>query len=73
MRASPIPPLVLGFCLFAVDVMGAAPTEAIADTYRGEGKRLVAEDLPFTETEVACFWPVYQRYQAELSQLSQRA
>lgn len=72
MRASPIPALVLGLCLFAADVLGAAPAEVTADAYSEERRRLIAADLPLTETEATRFWPVYERYQAELSQLLQR-
>lgn len=72
MRASLVSKLVLGLYLFAAHTLGAVPTNETPDAYSEERRHLIAEDLPLTETEAARFWPLYERYQAELSQLLQR-
>jgi hypothetical protein len=72
MHASPFRALALGLCLGAAEVLGAAPAEVNADIYSEERRRLIAEDLPLTEIEAARFWPVYERYQADLARLLQR-
>ena len=37
---------------------------------RSERKQLVAANLPLTDTEATKFWPVYDRYTAELTKLN---
>lgn len=37
---------------------------------RSERKKIVAENLPLTETEAAKFWPVYDRYIAETTKVN---
>jgi len=37
---------------------------------RSERKQLVAANLPLTDTEATKFWPVYDRYTAEMTKLN---
>ena len=37
---------------------------------RSERKKIVAANLPLTETEAAKFWPVYDRYMAETTKIN---
>ena len=52
------------------------PTEAdlgvLLDTIRANRRALVAVNLNLTEAEAAKFWPVYDRYQAEINAVGDR-
>ena len=41
--------------------------ELIRKDLRSEKKRIIALNVPFTETEATKFWPVYDQYAAEMS------
>ena len=40
--------------------------QAVLDQIKADKKLLVAENMQLTETEAKAFWPVYEKYQAEL-------
>jgi hypothetical protein len=44
----------------------------VRDKIRADKKLLIAENLPLTAAEAKAFWPVYDRYQQELSALNDR-
>jgi hypothetical protein len=41
--------------------------ELLRHNLRGEKKKLIALNVPLTETEATKFWPVYDQYAAEMS------
>jgi hypothetical protein len=45
---------------------------AQAEQSRRDRERLVADNLPMTEPEAKAFWPLYQRFEQDLSALTQR-
>jgi uncharacterized membrane-anchored protein YhcB (DUF1043 family) len=51
----------------AADNMGI-----VLEKIRADKKLFVAENMQLTETEAKAFWPIYQRYQDELSILHAR-
>jgi hypothetical protein len=46
--------------------------QMVRDKIRADKKLLIAEHLPLTAAEAKAFWPVYDRYQGELSALNDR-
>ncbi|HSF29152.1 MAG TPA: hypothetical protein VLK82_01575 [Candidatus Tectomicrobia bacterium] len=46
--------------------------QLVRDKIRADKKLLIAENLALTESEAKAFWPVYDRYQQELSTLNDR-
>jgi hypothetical protein len=68
--------------LVALLVCAAAPTragdtdeaspETLLETLRSNKKALVEVNLQLTEEEARAFWPVYDRYQQELSAVQER-
>jgi hypothetical protein len=66
--------LVVGLALLLLVFVGTVlAQDKTADTMRiltekvkGDKKLLVAENMQFTEAEAKAFWPVYEKYQAEL-------
>jgi hypothetical protein len=49
-----------------------ANLEVLRDTIRANKKALVAVNLTLTDTEAASFWPLYDRYEAELKGVNDR-
>ncbi|HZP40739.1 MAG TPA: hypothetical protein VFD84_04410 [Candidatus Binatia bacterium] len=55
---------------------GEAPTadlDILRDAIRANRKALVAANLPLSDEEAAQFWPLYERYQAELKPVQDRS
>jgi hypothetical protein len=50
-----------------------ANVQILLDTIRANRKALVAANLQLTDTEAAAFWPLYDKYQAELNGVQDRA
>jgi hypothetical protein len=46
--------------------------QMVRDKIRADKKLLIAENLSLTAAEAKAFWPVYDRYQQELSALNDR-
>jgi G:T/U-mismatch repair DNA glycosylase len=46
--------------------------QMLRDKIRADKKLLIAENLPLTEAEAKAFWPVYEKYQKEMSALNDR-
>jgi hypothetical protein len=46
--------------------------QMVRDKIRADKKLLIADNLPLTAAEAKAFWPVYDRYQRELSTLNDR-
>jgi hypothetical protein len=46
--------------------------QMVRDKIRADKKLLIGENLPLTSAEAKAFWPVYDRYQRELSALNDR-
>jgi hypothetical protein len=46
--------------------------QLVRDKIRANKKLFIAENLQLTESEAKAFWPVYDRYQQELSTLNDR-
>src|SRR5262245_31956293 len=46
--------------------------EILRDTIRANKKALVAVNLTLTDEEAAKFWPLYERYQKELTEVQDR-
>ena len=68
---------VLPLFLFAAAPAGAgeadeASMEILRDTLRSNKKALVAVNLALSDEEARAFWPVYDRYQAELTVVGDR-
>ena len=63
-------------CCFAAPIRAGEADEAsleiLRDTLRSNKKALVDVNLQLTDTEAAAFWPVYDRYQAELRAVQDR-
>jgi hypothetical protein len=49
-----------------------ASMEILRDTLRSNKKALVAVNLALSDAEAGAFWPVYDRYQAELTVVADR-
>jgi uncharacterized protein (DUF2267 family) len=49
-----------------------ATMEVLRDTLRSNKKALVAVNLALSDEEARAFWPVYDRYQAELTVVADR-
>jgi hypothetical protein len=49
-----------------------ASAEILRDTLRSNKKALVAVNLALSDEEARAFWPVYDRYQAELTAVADR-
>jgi hypothetical protein len=68
--------LALGLTIAAVPAMAqdqqADTMRLVRDKIRADKKLLIAENLPLTAAEAKAFWPVYDRYQQELSALNDR-
>ena len=58
--------------VFAADEAGTANLDILRDTIRANRKALVAVNLTLTDAEAAQFWPLYDRYQAELKSVNDR-
>ena len=68
---------VLLLFVFAAAQAGAgeadeASMEILRDTLRSNKKALVAVNLELSDEEARAFWPVYDRYQAELAVVGDR-
>ena len=68
---------VLLLFVFAAAPAGAgeadeASMEILRDTLRSNKKALVAVNLALSDEEARAFWPVYDRYQAELTVVGDR-
>jgi hypothetical protein len=46
--------------------------DAVRETLRAEKKALVADNMEFTESEANAFWPLYEKYQAEINVIGDR-
>jgi hypothetical protein len=68
--------LLLAALLATPAVAGGAAEDAtldiLADTIQANRKALVAVNLGLADAEATKFWPVYERYQKDLSVLSER-
>ena len=68
--------LALGLTIAAVPAMAqnqqADTMRLVRDKIRADKKLLITENLPLTAAEAKAFWPVYDRYQQELSALNDR-
>jgi G:T/U-mismatch repair DNA glycosylase len=68
--------LALGLTIAAVPAMAqdqqADTMRLVRDKIRADKKLFIAENLPLTAAEAKAFWPVYDRYQQELSALNDR-
>ena len=68
--------LLFILCLTAAPAWAAGADEAnfetLRDTIRANKKALVAASLTLTDAESDAFWPVYDRYEAELATVSDR-
>lgn len=51
----------------------AANLQILLDTIRANRKALVAANLQLTDAEATAFWPLYDKYQAELNAVQDRA
>ena len=51
--------------LTTADEVNEAQIQLMRQDIRGERKKIVAANLPLTETEATKFWPVYDRYIGE--------
>ena len=61
--------------VFAKDVKGAAAEadmEILLNTLRANRKALVAVNLTLTDDEAAKFWPIFDRYHAEMNAVGDR-
>src|SRR5829696_1080141 len=79
MKRVVFPCLVLVFALAAAPGVAFAQTETatgvevdkdlalLRRNLRGEKKRIIALNVPLTETEATKFWPVYDQYAAEMT------
>ena len=61
----------------AAEKPAAAPaleptSQALLDAIRSNRKAMVAVNLTLTEEEAGKFWPVYEKYQAEINKLGDR-
>ena len=68
---------VLLLCVFAAAPAGAgeadeASMEILRDTLRSNKKAFVAVNLALSDEQARAFWPVYDRYQAELTVVGDR-
>ena len=67
---------VIIMMLFAASSVAGTATEAnvevLRDTIRANKKALVAVNLTLTDEEAGRFWPVYDRYQTELTGVNDR-
>jgi hypothetical protein len=70
------PLIVLLVAAFAVPAFAGEATDANLDilrqTLRANKKAIVATSLTLTDTEAAQFWPLYDRYQGELTAVNDR-
>jgi len=69
--------LLIAAMLFAAPALAAdeattANLDVLRDTIRANRKALVAVNLTLTDAEASQFWPVYDRYQAELKAVNDR-
>jgi flagellar biosynthesis/type III secretory pathway protein FliH len=70
--------IALAVALAAVAVPAVAQDQQadtmqmVRDKIRADKKLLIAENLPLTEAEAKAFWPVYEKYQKEMSALNDR-
>lgn len=64
--------LALAAPLYAAGEAAQADMEILRDSIRANKKALVAANLTLTDEEAARFWPVYDRYQAELAAVHER-
>lgn len=62
--------MVVVLLVFAVTVMAqdkpATTGQLVLEKIKADKKLLVAENMQLTEAEAKAFWPVYDKYQAEL-------
>ena len=58
----------IGFSNPAAAAEGAAETQARSNAAQ-DRKRLVSDNLPLTPSEAQHFWPIYDRYQKDVSDL----
>ena len=56
----------------AADEAATANLDILRDTIRANHKALVAVNLTLTDGEAAQFWPLYERYHAELKGVNDR-
>jgi hypothetical protein len=53
-------------------IYAETPEAAVAEQSSQDRKRLVADNLPLSDSESKAFWPLYERFEKDLSALSQR-
>jgi hypothetical protein len=62
--------LILSLLVFASTAVAqdkpADTMQIVLEKVKADKKLLVAENIQFTEAEAKAFWPVYEKYQAEL-------
>ena len=51
---------------------GTANMEILREKLKGDKKLVVAQNLMLTDAEGTAFWPVYEAYQKDLTQINQR-
>lgn len=64
--------LALTSALVVAETPNGGPQGAQDAESSQERRRLVAENLPLTDSEASEFWPVYDRYQQDLNRLVER-
>jgi hypothetical protein len=64
--------VLLAVPAFAADEAVNANLDILRDTIRANKKGLVAVNLTLTDAEAAQFWPLYDRYAAELKAVNDR-
>lgn len=72
--------LLIGVLILSFLFVGEAPAqesgqmtmEILKDKVKADKKLLVATNMNLTDAEAKSFWPLYDGYQSELSQINQR-
>jgi len=66
--------IILAVWLFALGVSGLSGAEEPAQPGQSfqDRKKLVADNLPLTEAEALRFWPLYDKFEQELTKLTER-
>ena len=59
----------LGIPLVGSNTASETDIKLLREDIRSERKRLVAANMPLTDTEATKFWPIYDQYAAEVSKL----
>lgn len=64
--------LALSAPLFGAEEAAKTDMNILRDAIRANKKALISSNLTLTDEEAAHFWPVYDRYQAELTAVNDR-